>query len=354
MAPTITLRIAALAALVLVAAPAASASSVSPFGTRDETGMETLVPGTGPATTQDLAAPHAILDAAAAAQGTAAALQDTALGLLNCREAVRLDLHWWGGTLLDSRDGAADLRAPKTAVVATLVAEVPVYATVTEVVWQPAGLLAGLLDPVTRDVTRLVGYETTVTEVARDVDLAVHLEWHEDYVAWTPEVDTLYLALPVGLPFLATGEGSLVTACEGQAILDHVPAPDAGAYDFYSFMPMADGWYAHLLSLEVALARPDQMGLPFLDAEGWTICPTDILAQAEVAVAGYSLSPGELDRLAKEPIGDGAGAATSLSPAGSPQAALQVPASTAAALAGLASLGLAGLASAGRALLRRK
>lgn len=203
-----------------------------------------------------------------------------------CRPAVHLTLHWWGGDVLDEDSKEASWIQAET-VVEDVATQVPVTKTVTETLWEPSGPL-GFLEP----VTKVVGYEQVVDEVPHELPLGLFIAWEREHQDWTHETTQAHVTLPVGLPYLAdlddTTEGTVTQVCDPTVpILDFAPSADRSDYDMWSPLPMADGWYTDILSLDVWLATAEEMDLmPWRD-DGLLIDSGTPLERADSAVAGY-------------------------------------------------------------------
>lgn len=276
--------------------------------------------------------------------------------LLTCRQAVQLDLVWYGAKATDRRSGSGEFLAPY-AFVDTVTRQVPIVQTTTETVWSAAGGLLGLLEPVTRTVTKVTGYETKTVTQAHSVDLAVAVDYNEDYLTWATYQDTVLVNLPVGLPFVLDGTGVQTTVCDPDAlILDYVPDPDATQVDYVctacSEQP-ADGWMLRILSLQARLANAGDYAT--LDwGCGFIVAPGDLLAQVRAKADGMGITAADdllqdQQRLQAnlpadapaEPMAPQTGTVT------------HVPASTAAVVGSAFALGAAALAACGLALWRR-
>ncbi|MEA3189891.1 MAG: hypothetical protein QOD77_473 [Thermoplasmata archaeon] len=349
----------------LVALPVASASAAS--SSLSLAGLDTgallgavgdVAPTGGAAGTVLDAAADAPATAVAAANGAAdtgiATVADAgaAVRRLLCRDAVEVDFTWYGARVTDQRDLSGDFLVPYT-IVDRVTRIVPVYETVTEVVGGTATSLFGLLEPVTREVTRIVGYELKETVREHTVDLAVTLAWRESYLEWGTYRDTLYLGVVPGLPYLDSGAGALVKVCDDQTpILDFVPDPQADGVVVWCALcteQPADGWTTDLLSMGVQLAAPGQQGVRLNG--GWLIGLPGLDALVQKKADALGLTAADVPGAAGD---DAAPADAETPPIGTASAgAVQVPATTLGVVAALAAAGLAGVAFAGRAVVRR-
>lgn len=105
------------------------------------------------------------------------------------------------------------------------------------------------------------------------VDLAVGLEWHEDYMVWEAIEETYWLALPVGLPLAESGVGEVVEFCgaEQPVVSDGLPswADVLGLQG-----PPGDGWIIRIDSVTVSLAdTPEEWALPEDPRRGFALNP---------------------------------------------------------------------------------
>lgn len=245
----------------------APASALLPTGAADA-----APPVTAPAA---LAATDVVLPAEGIdIQETMDALPDA------CTPAVRITIPWWGGTVTDARHDDASW-VQTEALVQEVTKTVPIVETVTKTLWEPNGAL-DFLGPVTHEVQEVTGYQTVVEEVERELDVGVHVKWYEEYVVWTPEELVATVTLPVGLPFVAEGEGVLTEVCPGDPpALGNVPLVDHTGYDYYGVgEEFVDGWIVDLLDVQVWLATAQDMAvLPWGDGSGYCLCP-DALEQA--------------------------------------------------------------------------
>ena len=246
--------------------------------------------------------------------------------LLACQQAVRVILAWYGARITDTRLMEDDFLAPYGWTEAVQ-QQVPIVRTVTETLWS-AGPLGGLLEPVTRTVQEVTGYETVTREVAHSVDLAVHASWRESHLDWATYRDTFLLALPAGLPFVATGEGALTTAC-GEEVLTHVPDPDTSGVDVVCAACTGqpeDGWAIDVLSVRATLADADD----YATLEGGDGAPAEVLEA--VAQRGALLGLSALDDLRqdgeRQKAGMPADAPAAPAPPVVPAAAVTVPLGT--------------------------
>jgi len=289
----------------------------------------------GAASTATAAAsvPTFAADAAQAAGG----LVDPAL----CRDAVRFTLPGYAGTGGDVRADSAAFVLPWVAT-STVTRQVPVYGTTTETV---RGLL-GLL-PQTRQVTGIVGYDTVTDTLSQTFDLAVHADWTSEYIAWHPDAYTALLTLPVGLPTVAAGDGVMTKVCDPSVpLLSTVPTSDPAA-QYWSAVPMIDGWYTHLLGVDVHLASAQEVQeLPTQD-DGMALCPSEIMPAVHAAAARLGLSP--------DPLTTSGGAAGGQGPmAPSAAGSLPVASASSALHAGLGALAGLGLVAGSVAVVRRR
>jgi hypothetical protein len=210
---------------------------------------------------------------------------------LACALAVRVPVAIVWGDILASRERGADIgEIVPVQILGTITT--PVTRTVTETVWEPAGVL-GFLPPVTREVTRIVGYEESPVVDVRDVPVEVHVEWQETYWdhdgVWFP----IQLALPVGVPLLADGLGDIVRVCDGSAVLTAVPTFPNEGHDHWGVCigcaapdPSAlDGWYVHVLS---AVARLGGADTTPSDGRGLAFAAGDVLQAAGLAAARFA------------------------------------------------------------------
>ncbi len=193
-----------------------------------------------------------------------------------CRTAVRIDMTWWGGTIGDVRNQHRNFLLADAVAVGTTTTQVPLYETITQTIWEPTGavrsvaqvpLLGGaleqilepILEPITKTTTTLVGYREVVSPVLERTDYAVDVAWQLTRIDWTREVDTVYLTLAAGSPWLANGEGIVVQICDPEIrLLSAEPSPNWGAYDTWSVLPKpASAWYVDILRLSVSLAQAE-------------------------------------------------------------------------------------------------
>lgn len=208
--------------------------------------------------------------------------------LVECRSAVRVPVSILWGDVTKERLEAMDLAFERTLVTETVTGQIPVFETVEETVWEPSGLL-GFLEPITREVDQVVGYEDIIDRVEQDLDIDVHVEWKAEYIDFDGTEFPILLSLPVGLDFLSDGTGDLVQACEGETILPEVPEfPDRQGHDVYAVCigctdqdpDRYDGWYLEILSAVPRLAEPDSDAVPVELARNAMICPLDVLRAA--------------------------------------------------------------------------
>lgn len=332
--------------ILLLGAPSALALPVQAPGETLETATAPLGDGTG-----SLELPDGYERVAGDLEADADAVVAPVLEVLECQAAVRVPVAILWGDVTDERFESMDLAYARSVVTETVTGQVPIVETVEETVWEPGGLL-GFLEPVTREVTRTVGYEDVIERVEQDMDINVHVEWHAEYIDFDGMAFPVLLELPVGLDFLRDGTGDLVQACEGDPVLSQVPSfPDRGDHDVYAVClgctqddpDRHDGWYLEVLSAVPRLAAPDSNAVP-VQAHNAMVCPTDVLRAAEAAADGFATHfDGPLQDASEDP--EEANAPSSSSGAAvSPSGASTATVGTAGALGTLALLG-AGLAA---------
>ncbi len=227
-----------------------------------------------------------------------------ATGLLECQIAVEVPIAVFGGNTIDSRPGSLDVIVTAETILETITQQVPVMGKVTEVVWQPTGLLAAL-PAVTREVTAIVGYEDVVVpaEVA-DLDYNVVLDWREDLIDWTQHDFAVRLNLPAGMPFVRDGLGDIVTDCSGEDLLQDMP--DFSGFGDYQYIKVVVGgsqrgdhqlWYLRILDVDVSLAGPEDAGKDVYSSCGLLIAPTDMLnaAQRSLSALQDAIARGDVE-----------------------------------------------------------
>lgn len=289
----------------------------------------------------------------ASAHGDALDAVDDALA---CRSAFRVDIDQWVGDVTDERTTEWDALATVTATV------VQVLSTAQDAAVPATDLVAGMVTQAPADA---VGHGTRDIQVPADV----HLTWDEEYVEWERIRESIYLIAPVpGVPYVAE------TLCDEDAVLlKHVPAPDPGAYEYWSLTPQTDGWTVLSTSATATPMLTEGQAGP---TEAWhkaqSIAPGDAVRDGqraldrldvvlyEVLTSGgggdegdgpedASEKPSGLDGL--DPAGDDA-SSSELGTHGSGQAIPQAGL-TGANLAAFAAIAVAALALTGRYLRRR-
>lgn len=251
--------------------------------------------------------------AAEGVQETADGAVDDVAALLECRTAVLLTLEVWGGTVTDERDRSAEFLDAVDVTTESFTRTVPVYETVEETLWQAGGLL-GALEPITREVQRLVGHEEITYATELPIDFAVSLDWHEEYIEWDHLTADVHVTLPAAISAGVLDDGQTQMVCDPEAVVHNVvPTFRPGDYDIYSVLEPTDGWYWELLSLDVRLATTeDYEELPWRTSSGTSICPAALLARAH-AEAEASGATGD-DALAQQAAREAAGLEDQLEP----------------------------------------
>lgn len=209
--------------------------------------------------------------------------------LLACQVLVKVPVTLVYADVLDTRDqhGAFLLDKELENVVDTI--NIPIYETVTETIWSPSGLL-GFLQPITKEVTSIIGYDTEEITETIPVELAVRLDWTEEYLDFSdPHRLAIYLPLPVGLPFVDQG-GVVETTCEEVDFYNKMPSFSRDGHDmlfvYIGTEKMAehlDGWYMDFFTVDVSLATGDDFDLP----RGIAFCTSSLVARAEAEANAY-------------------------------------------------------------------
>lgn len=210
--------------------------------------------------------------------------------LLSCQAVVRLPITLVYWDILDHRDQNTAFLAERELENVVDTIEIPIYETVTETVWAPSGLL-GFLEPITKEVTRVTGYETKEVVEEVPVNLDVRLDWSEEYFDFSdPHNFEILLPVPVGLGFLGDG-GILDTRCNDETIYNAIPHFDADGHDGVAVYIGAesqahhlDGWYMDVFSIDVAMAKGDDFQLP---REGTLIAPSKLLTRVDARIANF-------------------------------------------------------------------
>lgn len=235
-------------------------------------------------------APQADLDVpgiTAPLESSTGALVDQAIAAVQCQDAVRVPVAFVWGDITKHRTRSLDVTSFVS--IETLVGTVrtPVYETVTEVIGDPDGLL-GLLPPVTREVTRLVGFDETPLLQQESVPVDLQATWREEYWDFDAAVYPVHLALPVGAPFLGTS-GELVRVCNGETVhllLPEFPNPGHDDWDVCigcstSDADELDGWYIRVIN---AMASPASG--PVTAGAGWTV-PAVVTRALDAEIASF-------------------------------------------------------------------
>ncbi len=287
--------------------------------------------------------------------------------ILECRTAVRMEIDWWGGNVRDTKYDQRSVALPLAVPTGTRTVEVPIYDTVTQVIWEPTGavrrvaqlpLLGGLLEqvfepvlePVTKTTITLVDTREIVQQVFSRADFAVDVDWQVVRIDWTAHHDTVYLTLPAGAAAIAAGDGALVRVCNPDTqILGTLPAPDTSGYDTWSPWPRpATGWYTDILHLEVRLAGADD----YQRADfGWGLHapPGVVVRAAGDSMRNTPVGSEDIDRQERERPASLADAGTEEPPAiQSVGTTVNVSAGTGMVLGTLAAAALALIGAAGR------
>ncbi len=302
----------------------------------------------------------AATDGADGATGKAGDLLQPLKNALDCRAAVQVHLDWYGGRITDTRSGAGDFFVANS-ITSTVTKQVPHYETVTETVWSAGGLLDSVLSPITQTVTRLTGYDLQSITTTTPADLAVAASWKEDYVAWTAYHNDWYVSPLAALQVPGLIADPLELVCDKNAqIHNEVPTPWNADVDLYCvcYDAPADGWYIHILSLQLRLANASEYKAAW--SGNLIIAPQDIADAALAKAKLLDFTPSQLtqqslDRAtAGRPDAPTQASAPDVTTKSGPCSVLNVPLGTGAVLGllGAGILSMVGLA--GRRMVRRK
>ncbi|MGB1698079.1 MAG: hypothetical protein ACPHK8_06740 [Thermoplasmatota archaeon] len=205
--------------------------------------------------------------------------------VLSCQVLVKVPVIIFYGDIVDERTTNDQLRVQRVVTEVKEVVDVPILKTSTVTVWAPTGVL-GFLEPVTKQVTEIVGYDQEEIVENHVVNVAVDLSWTERYVEWSePHPVDVYLPMAAGAAFLT--EGSVETVCDDVTVSQTMPHFGRNGHDYVHWHigremdSHEDGWHLRHYKVDTRLAEIEDLDRPM---RACLLCPTVLWNDATIAV----------------------------------------------------------------------
>lgn len=222
---------------------------------------------------------------------------------LTCQQAVEVPVAFIWGDITERRQHTTHVLEVREVSQVTQIIKLPIVETVMETV--PGTSLFGLVEPATREVQRVTGYDVQEVLETQDLALDVAVTWQEQYWDYDGAITPVRLALPAGAGFLATGAGSIVDVCDGSVIHASMPEFANEGHDDWRVCigcssvqaDRLDGWYVAVLGSRVVPAAADADLSEAFRGDGTSWCPFDVLQAADVAADRFAarVAGGERD-----------------------------------------------------------